>query len=256
MIFKILKTSTFGVLISLLFACNYNSSVMMQTPRGYKFDTPPTDTISEYILTTSDIITFSLYTNNGTSLIDLTAITDNQKQVFNNNNFSYLIESGGFVRLPIIGSVKLSGKTIKEAEKFLEEEYQKYYIKPFVKLNITNRRITVFPGGGSKGRVIPLKNENMTMLEALGQVGGLTKDAKAYKIKLIRGNLKDPKVYMFDFSTLEGIKKANFVLQANDIIYVENKSGIYRELTRDMLPLISLLTSAATLIVVLNALTR
>jgi len=151
-----------------------------------------------------------------------------------------------------LGTLELKGKTIKEAEKFLETEYSKYYIKPFVKIKIINRRITVFPGGGGKGQVIPLTNENVTMLEALGQVGGLTKEAKAFKFKLVRGNLKNPQVYLFDFSTLEGIKQADFVLQSNDIIYVETRNAAVRELVRDIAPIVSLITSAVTLIVVIN----
>jgi polysaccharide export outer membrane protein len=224
----------------------------MKTPKDYQFDASPSDSILEYVISASDILSFRLYTNDGTSLVDLTAISENQTQRVMENNITYLVEYDGFVRLPIIGRIELRGKTIKEAEQYLEKQYLKYYIKPFVKLNVTNRRITVFPGGGSKGQVINLNNENISMLEALGQVGGLTKQAKAYKIKLVRGNLKNPKVYLFDFSTLEGIKEAGFVLQANDIIYVETRSDALRESIRDIAPIISLITSTLTLIIVVN----
>ena len=246
------KVAFLAFLISLLYACNYNSSIMMKSPKDYQYDEAPSDSVSEYIISASDILKFRLYTNEGTSLVDLTAISDNQNQRVMENNITYLVEYDGFVKLPIIGRVELRGKTIKEAEKYLEEQYLKYYIKPFVKLNVINRRITVFPGGGSKGQVINLDNENMTMLEALGSVGGLTKESKAYRIKLVRGNLKNPKVYLFDFSTLEGIKKAGFVLQANDIIYVERRSDALREAVRDIAPIVSLITSTMTFIIVIN----
>lgn len=252
MILRTIKILCVTILMSLLYACNYNSSVMMRTDKDYEFDQPPSDEVSEYIISKSDIIELALYTNDGTSLIDLTAISENRNQLSIEGAVDYLVEYDGHVKLPIIGRVLLMGKTIKEAENFLEAEYSKYYIKPFVKLSVTNRRITVFPGGGSKGQVIPLMNENVTMLEALGHVGGLTSEAKAYKIKLIRGDLKNPQVYMFDFSTLEGVKQADFVLQANDIIYVEKRNEALRELLRDVAPVVSLITSTVTLIVVLN----
>jgi len=249
---RYLKTVLLAVITLLLFSCNYNSSVMMKTDKDYVFDTPPSSKISAYIISTSDIFDFQLYTNDGTSLIDLTAISESRTEIPNSVGVDYLVDGNGNTRLPIIGVVNLKGKTIKEAEQFLEEKYAKYYVKPFVKFRIKNRRITVFPGGGSNGQVIPLLNENVTMLEALGQVGGLTEDAKAFKIKLVRGNLSDPKVYLFDFSTLEGIKKADFVLQANDIIYVETRNAAIREWVRDIAPVVSLITSAVTLIVVIN----
>ena len=101
-------------------------------------------------------------------------------------------------------------------------------------------------------QVVPLENENMTMLEAIGQVGGLSNMAKAYKVKLIRGNLKKPQVYLFDFSTIEGIQQADFVLQANDIIYVEARRDTFGELIRDIAPVISLIASTITLFLIIN----
>jgi len=234
-----------------LFACRINPSIMMKTGKDYKFDASPTDKTPEYKITIHDIIEFKLFTNDGTKLIDLTAISGNDR-LSNSRNLDYLVEFDGFCKLPIIGRTEVNNKTIREVENLLQEKYSKYYVKPFVQLKVLNRRVTVFPGGSSKAQVITLKNENVTILEALGQVGGLTVDAKAHKIKLVRGDLKNPQVFMFDFSTIEGIKEADFVLQANDIIYVEQRQNAVRAIVREIVPIVSLLTSTITLILVLN----
>lgn len=253
MIINNLKRLALFIVVISLFACNYNSAVMMKTPKGFVFDELPTDTVSEYIISRSDIIEFQLYTNKGTSIIDVTAITesDSRGSVLRSGE-TYLIESDGFVKLPILDRVKLEGLTIRESEMLLEEKYAKFYINSFVKLKVKNRRITIFPGGNGRAQVIPLENENTTMIEALGQLGGLPNEAKAYKIKLIRGSLKDPQVYLFDFSTIEGIKKSDFVLQANDLIYVEKRSDGFSQLVSDVAPVVSLIISALTLIIVVN----
>ncbi len=235
-----------------LFACNYNSNVMMKTNKDYKFHDPPTETSAEYIITPSDIIEFKLYTNDGSVLIDFTAVKEEQSRVSNNDNSKYLIEFDGYAKLPIIGRIELVGKTVKEVENLLEEKYSKYYIKPFVIVRVVNKRVTVFPGGSGQAKVVPLTNNNMRLIEALGAVGGLTKLAKANKIKLIRGNLKNPQVFLFDFTTIEGLQQSDFVLQANDIIYVEPRSDYFQELIRDIAPVLSLITSTITLIVVIN----
>lgn len=229
---------------------------MMKTDKDFEFDTPPSSDISEYILSVSDVFEYQLYTNDGTSIIDITAVsgTGNAARGAFKSGETYLIEQDGFAKLPVLGRLKLEGYTIKEAESFLEKKYEKYYVNSFIRLNVLNRRITVFPGGSSQAKVIPLENENTTMLEALALVGGLPKEAKAYKIKLIRGDLKNPKVYLFDFTTIEGIKQADFVLQANDMIYVEKRNDAFRELVRDIAPIVSLVTSTITLIVVINSL--
>ena len=224
MIIKSLKRLVLFVAVVSLFACNYNSAIMMKTEKDFVFDEVPTDTVSEYILSTSDIIEFQLYTNKGTSIIDVTAISesDNRGSVLRSGE-TYLIEPDGFVKLPILDRTKLEGLTIRDAEVLLEKEYAKFYINSFVKLKVKNRRIVVFPGGSGKAQVIPLQNENVTMLEALGQVGGLPNVAKAYKIKLIRGDLKNPEILKIDLSTIEGLRNAELIIQANDIIYIEKR---------------------------------
>ena len=251
-----IKSSLVFVTLFSLLACNYNSSVMMKTGKAYPFHNPPTETSAEYIITPSDIIEFKLYTNDGSVLIDFTAIKEDQSRVSNVENSTYLIEFDGFAKLPIIGRIQLVGKTVKEVEALLEETYSKYYIKPFVLLKVVNKRVTVFPGGSGEAKVIPLVNNNMRLIEALGAVGGLTKLAKANKIKLIRGNLKNPQVFLFDFTTIEGLQQSDFVLQANDIIYVEPRSDYFQELIRDIAPVLSLITSTITLIVVINSLNK
>lgn len=227
---------------------------MMKTEKGYEFDKIPTDSASGYIISSNDIIDFKLYTNDGTKLIDLTALSLNEGRVNGTNSLSnFLVESDGMCKLPIIGRVELKGKKIKEAEDFLQEQYAVYYKKPFVQLKVLNRRVTIFSGIG-KGVVINLQNENTTIIEAIGQVGGLPKESKAHKIKIVRGDLKDPQVYLFDFSTIEGIKDAGFVLQANDIVYVEPQKNTVNEIIRDVAPILSIITSTITLIVLINRL--
>ena len=225
---------------------------MLKTGKDYSYDTPPSNESSEYVVSVSDVLEFKLYTNDGSMLVDFTAIKDQPIGTNTITQFKYIIESDGMAKLPVLGRIELKGKTIREVEKILEEEYTKFYIKPFVQAEITNKRVTVFPGGSGKAQILPLVNNNMKLLEALGAVGGLTELAKARRIKLIRGDLKDPKVYLFDLSTIEGIKQTDFVLQANDIIYIEPRTEIVQKVIRDIAPIVSLLASTITLFFVIN----
>ncbi|MCC7332422.1 MAG: polysaccharide biosynthesis/export family protein [Flavobacteriales bacterium] len=254
--FNTLKTSVIVILILALYACNINPSIMMRTKKGYPYDTNPKDSTTEYRIQPSDILEFQLYTNEGTRLIDLTALSTNpENRITTLINPTYLVEYDGNCKFPVIGRLNIKEKTIKELEVILQEEYAKYYIKPFVQIHVLNRRITIFTGIG-KAQVFTLKNENTTLIEALGAVGGLSKDAKAHRIKLVRGNLKNPKVYLFNFKYMEGIKDADFVLKANDIIYVEPRRNILGEAVSDIAPIVSLLTSTITLILVINNLNK
>lgn len=233
-------------------ACNYNSSIMMKTGKNYEFDTPPEQREAEYVISASDIIEFKLYTNDGSMLVDLTAISETQGRIVNQVSPQYLVEFSGIARFPIIDTLNVKGKTVRELETLLEEEYSKYYIKPFVQVRIVNKRVTVFPGGSGSAKVVALTNNNMRLIEALGAVGGLTNLAKAKRVKLVRGDLKNPQVFLFDFRSIEGLQQSDFVLQANDIIYVEPRSDYLQQIIRDVAPVVSLVASTLTLWLIID----
>ena len=101
----------------------------------------------------------------------------------------------------------------------------------------------IFPGSGGKANVINLLHNNTTLLEALALSGGIANTGKAKRIKLIRGNMKDPEVYLIDLSTIEGMKQGDMVLQANDIIYVEPVLKLSQTLLAELSPVIGILTN-------------
>lgn len=200
-----------------------------------------TDSIKtqEYIISPNDELQISIYTKDGERLIDPISTTSLQLKAEN----KYLVEFDGQVKLPILNRIMIAGKTIREAEMMLEERYATFFNNPFVQLKVTNNRVTIFPGGeGSQAMVLTLDNTNTTLFEALAKAGGI-QDGKAHKIRLIRGDLKNPKVYIIDLSTIKGMTEANLVLQANDIIYVEPRNRIPQKILENITPYLSLLTT-------------
>jgi polysaccharide export outer membrane protein len=234
----------FSVMLS---ACNYNSSIMLKTERNYKYSEIPKEENPQYRISPNDIIEFRIYSNDGFKMIDIiSSAGDGRAMNTIQNGIQYLVEQDGQVKLPTIGRVKLAGFTLREAEMELEKLYSDYYIKPFVLLSVSNKRVIVFPGSPGDAKVIKLENNNTTLIEALALAGGISDIGKAKRIKIIRRNLPQPQVYLIDLSTIEGIKQADIILQANDIIYVEPTkfSRVSREVLRDVASILSILTSA------------
>ena len=230
-----------------------NPSIMFKTPKEYEYSTQVKDTTEEYRIAPNDVLSFRLFSNNGLKLVDV--LSENTQQIQQlNTGIEYTVEYDGKVNLPIIGRVDVKGKTIREAEFFLEDMYEKVYIDPFILLNVSNRRVIVFPGNGGDGIVIPLQNNNIKLLEALALAGGLTDQGRAARIKLIRGDLSDPEVYLIDLSTIDGINQADIILQANDIIYVEPIGVTTRQVLSEIAPILSLATSLITLYFVVDRL--
>ena len=227
-------------------SCTINSHVMLKTPKDYVFDTPPDKPIDEYIISVNDILQFRLFANDGFQLIDIAsgqAGVGSQAALAARANINYVVQADSLARLPILGNINIVGKTIVEAEAFLQGEYAKFYVEPFVLLNITNKRVIVFPGTGSSASVVGLSNNNTNLIEVLALVGGIAGNSKASRIKIVRQTKVKKDVYLVDLSTIEGIKAGSMIVQANDIIYVEPNPNLAREALADITPVLSLLST-------------
>jgi polysaccharide export outer membrane protein len=235
----------FGLLL-FFSSCGWlNPSIMLTTGKDYKYaKTPDSSRVSEYKISPNDILEFNLYSNDGFKLIDLTSLNTANSTYRMTSELAYLVETDGNVKLPIIGRKKLSGLTIREAELMLEDCYSAFYVKPFVLMTITNKRVIVFPGSPGDAKTIPLLNNNTTLLEAIALAGGISEDGKAKQVKLIRQNKDKYDVFLIDLSKIEGLNQANMVLQANDIIYVEPRRKYSSKFIGEMAPIISILSSA------------
>lgn len=230
---------------------------MLKTPKDYTFDTPPDSTKSaDYKISPNDILEFNMYSNDGFKLVDLTSLNSTNNGYRVDFNVSYLVESDGTTKLPIIGRTNVAGLTIREAETFLEEKYSAFYVRPYVVINVINKRVIVFPGSPGDAKVIPLQNNNTTLIEALALSGGISENGKAKMIKLIRETKDKPKVFLMDLSKIEGIQQATMVLQANDIIYVEPRRRYASRFLFEASPVISLLTSAFVIFTYSRVLTK
>jgi polysaccharide biosynthesis/export protein len=211
---------------------------------------------NNYRFAVNDYIKVEVYTNKGERIIDpdfelLNDIRQNTQNL--KPDPVYLVLADGFVDLPLVGRVPLEGQTLEEAKDLLEKEYADFYKEPFIIVSYVNKRVIVI-GGPDGGKIIPLENEKMNLLEILAISGGIDNNSKAQNIRLIRGELSDPLVYVIDLSTIEGLKKTNIYLQPGDVIYIEPVRRPVAESTRDYLPVIAALTSFLTLILVIQQL--
>jgi polysaccharide export outer membrane protein len=154
----------------------------------------------------------------------------------------------GIVKFPVIGEIKVEGLTLRQAEEVTQKEYSKYFKESFTLINFVNKRVTVL--GAPGGLVLPLTNQNITVIEVLAMARGLSKDAKADQIKLIRGE----HVYQLDFSTIEGYRQSNLLVEPGDIIYVEPIRRPFAEGLQDNFIVVSLVVSLTTLLVLIRSL--
>lgn len=220
---------------------------MFKVPEGYILK-QALETENNYQIQKNDFLKLEAFTNSGERIIDpdLKLIKDMPVQnAMLKPDLSYLVDINGMAKFPMIGEIKVEGLTIRKAEDLLQKEYAKFYKEPFVTLQYTNKRIVVL--GAPGGKVIPLINENITLVEILALASGVDNNGKAQNIRVMRGE----QCFIADLSTLEGYQKTNMIMQHGDIVYVEPIRRPVSEAARDYGPLLSLGISITTLIVVL-----
>ncbi|MBP9151898.1 MAG: polysaccharide biosynthesis/export family protein [Flavobacteriales bacterium] len=221
---------------------------MLRTGKDYPYSTFPEVQDKEYRLAADDRIAVRMFTNDGSGLINVAA--GSNVMVGGGTTLDIKIESDGFSKLPLFGRVYLEGLTIRQAEMLIEDKFSEFYNNPFVLLEVSNKRVMIF--AGSNTSVVTLENDNTTLFEVLAMTGGVPEDGKADRIKLIRGELKNPEVYLIDLSTLYGMKNANLVLQANDIIYIETRKGHVRKVLLEIAPYLAILTTITSTIAIVT----
>lgn len=231
---------------------SYRQNIMFkstETEAAEKAKKAASSTEKNFQIAKNDRLIIDIYSNGGERLIDPNPELSKSNQNLQSTTEGdpvYLVDIGGMIKLPMIGEIKLEGFTLRQAEEILQKEYAKFFKEPYVQLSFVNKRVIVL--GAMGGQVIPLENENITVVEVLALGKGLNNDSKAQSVRLIRGE----RVFEIDFSTIEGFKNGNMLVQSGDIVYVEPVRRPFSEGLRDYSGIISMLVALATLITVLS----
>lgn len=223
---------------------------MFKTQDGFQPDKITSEVLraeKNYIIQQNDYLKLEVYSNKGEKLIDpnpeLSNLSVNQQTLIRQQP-NYLVDLEGIVKFPMIGEMKLEGLTLRQAEEIIQKEYQKYFKEPFTLLTYANKRVIVL--GAPGGQVIPLINQNVSLVEVLGLATGLDNTAKAQNIRVLRKE----KVFLIDLSTIDGYKSGNMLIEPGDIVYIEPVRRPLSEALRDYAGIIGLAVSIYTLIIV------
>ncbi len=227
---------------------SYKQNIMFKIPEQTVIKQQAEEAQRNYVVQVNDYLKLAVYTNKGERIIDPDLELLKELPVQSGNlkpDPSYLVDVNGFAKFPMLGEIKLQGHTIRQAEELLQKEYAKFYTGAFVTLQYTNKRVVLL--GSPGGAVVPLVNENVTLVEILALGKGIDNTGKAHNIRVLRGE----EYFLVDFSTIEGYRKGNMIMQHGDIVYVEPVRRPVSEAIRDYGPLLSLAVSMSTLVIVL-----
>jgi len=228
----------------------YKQNIMFRTSESTALKAQVSSAEKNYTILKNDKLELQVYTNKGERIIDpdeeLSKAKGTSAPQTEKQGPTYIVDINGAAKFPMIGEQRMEGLTVRQAEEELQKAYAVYYKEPFVVLTVTSRRVIVL--GAPGGQVIPLVNENVHLVEVLALARGLDKTAKARGIRVLRGN----EIFQVDFSTYEGYTHGNLLMESGDVVYVEPIRKPFLEAIQEYGPIVSILASLTTLVIVLT----
>ena len=164
---------------------------------------------------------------------------------------SYTVSADGSATLPYIGKIILEKMTIKEAEAEITGKLAEFLYLPNVAIKLINTRIYVLGEVNGPG-VYFFNGANMNILQALSYAGDISTFGNKKKVLIIRGNGEQTSKKYIDITSDKAINSNEFIIQPEDIIYVEplrrKKWGVENNLVTLSVTLINTALLAYTLL--------
>jgi polysaccharide export outer membrane protein len=165
----------------------------------------------EYKIMPHDRISITMYNHPelGTSSVQ------SQKQ----DTRGILVNSRGFIRLPLVKSIHIAGLTQTAAQKKIEKAYTKYLEDAEVYLEVLNKRAYVLGEVKTPG-IVPLLNENLSLLQLIASAGGMTDSANRKAVVILRNRRSKIITKTIDLTGMNSLRVANLMIYPNDVVYV------------------------------------
>jgi polysaccharide export outer membrane protein len=135
---------------------------------------------------------------------------------------SLLVRPDGMISLPLLGDVQASGLTPLQLADQISAKLKKFIQDPNVSVVVSQIHSKVVYLLGEVGKKGPIEmTPGMTLLEAIGSAGGITEDANAKKIYILRNEAgKHEKIPVHYKQALKGDSTLDLVLKPGDTIVV------------------------------------
>lgn len=133
-------------------------------------------------------------------------------------NNGYLVSQEGEIDFPMVGKVKLDSLTTKEAGEMLRDKLSYWYRDLFVDVNLTGR---VFFMSGRNGTTIPIRNERLTIFEAISQSGVQDYYDKKDKVWVVREVNGERDYARVNLNKKDVFQSPYYYLRNNDLIYLQ-----------------------------------
>ena len=146
----------------------------------------------------------------------------------------YSVDNDGYIDFPVLGKIKVSGKTRWELADVIKKELldRKYLDDAVVTVEFTNFKVSVLGEVTSPG-TYNIEGDKVTILQALSLARDLTIFGKRENVSVIREQNGKRVIYEVDLTSTDLFNSPAYYLQQNDIVYVEPSKVKQRQSTMD-----------------------
>lgn len=219
---------TLPVFFLLVFAACRNSQELINT---YNYFEKHGDTLNtlvrqlkEPVIQKNDILSIMVHS---------ASLNQEQAQVFNVLNSGqtsgggntiatqgYLVDFEGNINMPVIGKIKAAGLTKTVLYSDLVKKLSPYVKDPVLNIRFVNFRVMMMGEVATQGpQTFP--NERATIVDAIGQAGGLTVTGKRTNIMIFREHEDGRRSCdTLDINDARVFGAESYQLQQNDVVYV------------------------------------
>jgi polysaccharide export outer membrane protein len=133
------------------------------------------------------------------------------------------------INLPLIGSVNLTGRTVRQAEEMVRALYDADFLKnPQISIRVleyTPRTVQVLGAVNQAGTIMFTPEKQMSIVEAIARAGGHSRLADLKKVRLTR-QLGGGRTETFTINVdevMKGVTSEPWLLQKDDVIVVPER---------------------------------
>ncbi len=133
------------------------------------------------------------------------------------------------ITLPLIGTIDLRGRTVRQAEEIIRSLYDKdYLVNPQVNLTVleyTQRTVQVVGAVNQPGAVVFPPEQKMGLIEAIARAGGQSRIADLKRVRLTRTNAEgkaENQIINVD-DMMKGNSNEQYLLLKGDVVFVPER---------------------------------
>jgi polysaccharide export outer membrane protein len=133
----------------------------------------------------------------------------------------YLVDYNGNIKFPVLGEIRVEGKTNSEVETIIKDLLvkEKLLKDPTVSVRVVNKKITVLGQVSSPG-TYEFSEENITLLQAIGRAGDISIEGIRKNILIIREENGIRTNTTIDITKTDWFNSPYYYIKQNDVIYV------------------------------------